>query len=175
MTETNTAPRAIKPPSRDAKRKITLLISAAALAVGVGLGSIFLIWRAHKGPEITDQVIETSRKMTSHEPVSFQFAYEIKDMSMAIMNKKGTRTAYSQFTLIFDCPSEICKKVLELNRAKIINAIFEVGGDFYTEDFEAPLAATGFQRFKDGVRGKTAEYFGKNAPSLVVLKDWVMN
>lgn len=165
----------VKPSPQDAKRTILYLSTAAGIAVVLGLLSVYWIWLKHRGPTAPEQVLETSRKLASHEPLSFQFAYEIKDMSMAIMNKKGTRTAYSQFTLIFDCPSETCKKNLELHRAKIINAIFEVGGEFFTEDFEAPLAPKGFQRFKDGIRAKTTEYFGKSGPSLVVLKDWVMN
>lgn len=157
------------------KKRVLLLLSMAGAFVLGAFITISWIWKLHRGPSLPEAVLESSRKLAGHEPVSFQHAYEIKDMSMAILNKKGTRTAYSQFTIIFDCATEACLKAMELNRAKLINTIFEVGSDFYVEDFEAPLAKTGFKRFKDKLLEKTTEFFGKQGPHVIVFKDWVMN
>lgn len=157
------------------KARVFLLALSASVVLIVTTLTIAWIWKLHRGPSLTEQVLEHSRQSASVEAPAFSLSYEIKDMSMALMNKKGTRTAYAQFTLLFDCSNEECKHMLELHRAKIINGIFEVGGEFYTDDFSAPLAKEGFEKFKGGIRSKLSEYFHSQAPREVVIKDWVMN
>ena len=36
---------------------------------------------------------------------SFVFNYELKNISIVLLNRRGTQTAYAQFTLVLDCPS----------------------------------------------------------------------
>lgn len=157
------------------KIRMFMIAGSGLVVLLASLLSITWIWKAHRGPIATEEVLEHSRKLASHETKEFEFAYEVKDMSMALLNRKGTRTAYAQFTLIFDCPDEESKHVLEMNRAKIIDGIFEVGGDFTLEEFQAPLAAKGFEKFKKNIQSRLQTQLKDQAPRLVVLKDWVMN
>lgn len=157
------------------KARMLVLIGIGLFALFGALLSVTWILKAHRGPTATEEVLEHSRHLASHESKEFEHAYEIKDMSMALLNRKGTRTAYAQFSLMFDCPDADSKHVLEMNRAKLIDGIFEVGGDFILEDFQAPLAAKGFERFKGQIQSRLQTQFKGNAPRVVVLKDWVMN
>lgn len=173
--QTAPTPSAFKSAPGYLKVRMFVLVGMGCTVLLGSLLSIVWIWKAHRGLSATEEVLEHSRKFASHEPKEFEFAYEIKDMSMAVMNKKGTRTAYAQFTLMFDCPSADAKHVMELNRAKVIDGIFEVGGDFSLEDFQAPLAAKGFERFKSQLKARLTKQLKGEAPRNVVLKDWVMN
>jgi len=157
------------------KARIFILLSVVLAVLIVGLGSIAWIINLRREPALTEKVLEHSRKTASTVAQEYTFTYEIKDMSMAFINKKGSRTAYAQFTILFDCPDEESKHVMEMNRAKIITGIFEAGGDIYIEDLTAPLAAQGFEKFKSQVKIKLTEYFKSKGPRNVLIKEWVMN
>lgn len=156
------------------KLKIVALFFSGFLILVVTVFSIKNIWSYYQGPDLTESVLHRSRDVASISP-EYTHVYEIKDMSVAFMNKKGTRTAYSQFTLIFDCENEECKKNMALQRAKVLDTIFEVGGEFYLEDFSPPLAPGGFAKFKSEIIVSLKKHFKSLAPREVVLKDWFLN
>ncbi len=105
----------------------------------------------------------------------FTFTYEIKDMSVGFINRTGNRTAYAQFSLVFDCENEECVKNLSLNRAKLLDAIYQVSGNYYIEDFTAPLVQEGFKRFKLGLLQFLKKNFPGEVPRQVIFRDWFMN
>jgi hypothetical protein len=94
---------------------------------------------------------------------------------MAVMNRKGTKTAYAQFSLVLDCPDEESHKTLSMNRAKLLDAIFVVGGGFYLEDFQGEKAQKSFEKFKKDLLQKYQTDFHAQAPREISLKDWFVN
>jgi len=156
------------------KAKILFLCGCAFAIVAVSVTSLFLIFRSQKKPSLTEQVITKSRTLASFTP-SFSYPYEIKDMSIPLTNYKHTRSAFAQFTLILDCPTEEAKKKMVAELPKLLDTILVVGSEFYVEDFSPPLAEKGFARFKSALRTAYAKYLGEDAPREVVLKDWFVN
>lgn len=110
-----------------------------------------------------------------HAAKATGFPYEINQVSMAMMNRKGTKTAYAQFSLVITCPNEESHKSMALNRAKLLDTIFHVGSDFYLDDFEGPKTAESLTVFKKRLLEKYQTEFSSNGPSEIVLKDWIVN
>lgn len=156
------------------KAKVLILYGCAFAIVSVSVASLFLIFRSQKKPTLTEQVIAKSRTLASFSP-SFSFPYEIKDMSIPLTNYKHTRSAFAQFTLILDCPTEEAKKKMVAELPKLLDTILVVGSEFYVEDFSPPLAEKGFARFKHSLRTAYSKYLSEDAPREIVIKDWFVN
>jgi len=118
---------------------------------------------------------EESHSLDSHSQGPYGRPYEIDQISMAVMNRKGTKTAYAQFSLVLDCPNEESHKILAMNRAKLLDAIFVVGGNFYLDDFQGEKAPKSFEKFKKDLLEKYQAEFHAQAPREIALKDWVIN
>jgi hypothetical protein len=156
------------------RAKVVALLSCAVGVVLVTTVSLFLIIQAQRKPSLTEQVINKSRTLASFAP-SYTYAYEIKDMSIPLTNKSHTRSAFAQFSLILDCPSEAAKKKMVTELPKLLDSILVVGSEFYVEDFQAPLAEKGFARFKDALRASYAKYLHEDTPREISIKDWFVN
>lgn len=138
------------------------------------LTSAFLIkgiWYYYSGHKPAAGTL-AHREIAAEIP-EFSITYEIKEMSVAFMNRPGTKTQYAQFTLVFDCPNEVCKKNMAVNRSKVLDHIFEVGADFYLEDLTGTNTAQGMTLFKAKVLEKLTKAFPHLAPKQVVFKDWI--
>lgn len=166
------------PPEK--RQKAVLLLSIGFAILMVALVSSVLILKAQKNPADAVHVTEAPEDhgAKSEGQVSkgvYRFPYEINQVSMAVMNKKGTKTAYAQFSLVFDCPTEEAHKTLAMNRAKLLDAIFVVGGSFYLDDFQGEKAPKTFEKFKKDLLEKYKAEFHAEAPREISLKDWVVN
>jgi len=164
--------------SRASKIKLTLVVVIGILIVTATLFSLSALWKVYKGPEKNYAVHES--KEEKREPAAVEGAevdnpYEIKGVSVGFMDKRDTRMAHAQFTLVFHCPNESCKKNLTLNHAKVLDTLFEVGSDFYVEDFSAPEAHKGLTRFKSKLTEQLQKRFAQLAPKGVSIQDWFMN
>lgn len=155
------------------KAKIGGIFVAGILGVAVSIWAIRAILQAHNGEDLAEQVL--SRVVELPPSAEYTYPYEIKSVSMAVMGQKGNRTAYAQFTLILDCPTEEAQKQVALHRAKLLDAIFEVGSQFYLEDFVGGNAPKSFEKFKAGLMSIYSKSFGKMAPRQVVFRDWFVN
>lgn len=102
----------------------------------------------------------------------FTYSYLLSPVAIALVDRRKVRTGYAQFNMVFDCPNEKCVREMELNRARILNALNETAVQFNFEDFQSPA---GFNRFKNAFRGALVELFHENAPRTIVLRDWLMN
>jgi hypothetical protein len=155
------------------KLKVLALLFCAAAVISLTLFSVAWIFKQrHLTP--TEQVLAKSRKLASVAP-DFTYPYEIKDMSIPLTNRKHTRSAFAQFTLILDCPSEEAKKSLIVNLPKVLDTILVVGSGLYVEDFAPPLSEQGFARFKTEIKTSLSAYLQDHSPREILIKDWFIN
>ena len=154
------------------RSKVFGLFLCGLMTIAVSTASIRWVWQTHLGPEV-----EPARSIpTPIPPVApYVFPYEIKQVSMAISNEGGTRTAYAQFTLMLDCPNEDSQKLMVLNRAKLLDSIFEVGSTMTIEQFQGVKAPEAFAFFKKRLLEIYKGQFGDLAPREVVFRDWFIN
>jgi hypothetical protein len=159
--------------SRATKIKIGLIFVTGSVIVTLTLITLTALWRFYKGPTEV-KAIEPPRETASISKDEASNFYEIKGVSVGFMDKKDTRMAYAQFTLIFNCADEPCKKNLLLNQAKLLDSIFEVSSNFYIEDFVHPNANQGFSRLKSKIVEELDKKFAALAPKGVSIQDWYM-
>ena len=160
------------------KRQKALII--LGLGVIISLAAVISTVVIVKAQNPASQVSHVSESETSHaadlrSKGPYSLSYEINQISMAVMNRKGTKTAYAQFSLVLDCPDEESHKTLSMNRAKILDTIFVVGGGFYLEDFQGEKATKSFEKFKKDLLQKYENDFHAQAPREISLKDWFIN
>lgn len=150
----------------------------------LGLGIVFLIGAfisiatILKAQSNHSEVIQEKHASHAVEPAKdspYAFPYELTQVSMAVMSKKGSRTAYAQFSLTLDCPTEESQKLMAMNRAKLLDSVFLVGSNFYLDDFTPDHAAKALKKFKTDLLEKYQEQFHSEAPREIVLKDWFIN
>ncbi len=106
-----------------------------------------------------------------HQVKEFQFSYEVKSMVMSLTDKSNSRVAYAQYGLMLDCPSEKARHRMDLDRAKLQNAILEVGGKFRIEDFKGP---EGIVKFRVELEKTLQEIFKQDAPRKVAVQNWTV-
>lgn len=173
--------------TREKKIIISILFAVGAGMTLIALTTVILVLKAQNPPKALQadalpsdaHSMEEGHKETVKEghasALPFHFPYEINQVSMAVMNREGTRTAYAQFSLVLDCPSEGSQKTLSMNRAKLVDAIFDVGGNFVLEDFATPKTPETLTKLKAQLLEKYQHSFPQEAPRDIVLKDWVIN
>lgn len=161
--------------SRTTKIKLAMLLLLSVLFVTLAIFSIVTFWRFYKGPQST-VALEGHREIASVSPhEDFSKPYEIKGLSVGFMDRKDTRMAYAQFTLVFNCLTEACKKNLVMNHARVLDTVFEVSSEFYVEDFTEPSAKQGFSQFKSKLTDHLRTKFASLAPKGVVIQEWFLN
>lgn len=171
----------LKTAPTDKRKKAILLLSLGFVILLIAIVSTVVILRAQNSSPETSHAAGESHDMDSaqsdkeHAKGPYSFSYEINQVSMAVMNKKGTKTAYAQFSLVLDCPNQESHKTLSMNRAKLLDAIFVVGANFYLDDFQGEKAAKSFDKLKKGLLEKFKTDFHAEAPREISLKDWVIN
>ncbi|MFM8316441.1 MAG: hypothetical protein ACKOA8_19345 [Deltaproteobacteria bacterium] len=159
---------------RSVKIKIGGIVFGSILIVTLTFISLSTVWELYRGNE-TPKPEETHRETTSSHPhEETSNPYEIKGISVGFMDKKDARMAYAQFTLIFNCPTEACKKNLTLHHAKVLDTVFEVSSEFYIEDFSQPNVTKGFARFKSKISEELSKKFASLSPSEISIQDWFM-
>ena len=153
-----------------AKVKIFAVGFAAVIVFLASTGSIGFIVKTHLAGRPQQEANVIPRHVDSIAP-EYTHTFEIKDMSMAVLSKNGVKTAYAQFTLLFDCPTEATKNLMGMERAKILDSIYEAGSTLTTEEFSSP---EGFAKFKSGILDLLQKYFPHDPPRQVALKHWYM-
>jgi len=163
--------------SRGTKIKLALVFILATVIVTGSLLTLSSLWKIYKGPEkpVVLAPKEEHREIASTGHEEANKPHEIKGIVVGFMDKKDTHMAQAQFTLLFNCMDEACKKNLVLNHAKVLDTLFEVGSDFYVEDFQAAEASKGFARFKTKLTEQLTKKFSHLAPHGVAIHDWNMN
>ncbi len=111
-----------------------------------------------------------------HEPVNegkaFDYPFEMRDVSMPLTDRRKARSAFAQFTIVFDCPTAESVAQMPAHRAKILDAILEAGTHMTTNDFGN---RAGFDTFKMHLKVLLENRLGKIAPRDVVINSWAMN
>jgi len=153
------------------KAKLLSLWIMAALVVGFTGYVLFTIFTfVDHGPVAHKKIPMPGDPQA---PVAeFTYPYSLNPVAIALVDKRRVRTGYAQFALVFDCPNEKSVRTMELNRAKILNALNETAIQFTFEDFQGP---SGFARFKTTYLNALKTLFGKDAPRTIALRDWLMN
>lgn len=151
------------------KLKLSALLSIAACVLFVSAFAIFQIlkWKMENTPK------PVQRELSVKTNPAFTYVFELKNLSIPLVNRASTRIAYAQFALELDCPSDESKKLMELNRAKTMDRIFEVASQFYVEDFDS--VETGSDQFKKRLLALLEKDFKTLSPRQVVFKDWLIN
>ncbi len=162
------------------KLKLLSYLSLALLAVASALTATVFILGAKYIKEYALKRELSAKKTVERIGIvraeqEYSLTYEVKDMSIGFINRTGSRTAYAQFTLLFDCETELCVKNLTLNRAKLLDAIYQVSGNYYIEDFTAPLVDEGMKRFKLAILDFLKKNIPGEPPRKVVFRDWFLN
>lgn len=152
-------------PKRAQAKLAGLFVLAAVVCVGSGY-SIYKIF-ALRSPAPAHPEVTAAPKVT--KVPSFTYTLELKDISIPLVDKGATRVSYAQFTLVLDCGSKEIHRMMELNRAKLLDEIFEVASKFYIEDFESP---DGFSKFKQTLQASYLEHFKQGAPREIAIKNW---
>ena len=57
----------------------------------------------------------------------------------------------------------------------LLDSIYQVGGNYYIEDFMHPFVEKGMQRFKLAIIGHLKKNMKGEPPRAVVFRDWYMN
>jgi len=146
----------------------------------IGLGGVIVftsIWvvlgilEAQDNPA-TPEALKVASYMDPprREVSSFSQTIELTDVGVQLMNRMGSDTLLAQFTLILDCPTEQAHRELSINRAKVLDSVFDVANNHYMEDFEGP---GGIDRFKNELTIALAKKFKENAPRRIDVKNWV--
>lgn len=102
----------------------------------------------------------------------YEYVYELKNIAMQVSDRAGRRTGYIQFSLTLEMPNEEAKHWMELNRAKLISTVIDVGNRFTIEDFNKK---DGLDTFKDKIAKVYAQQFEGYAPKGITIQDWVLN
>ncbi len=119
------------------KLRILGLLFAGVLSTGACIVVITLILIGSRGSHPHEVAAGHERKL-SGVANEFAYSYEIQNVAIPLFDRVKKRTAYAQFSLILDCPSEEAKRQMELNRAKLLDSIFEVALQFQISDFSTP-------------------------------------
>ncbi len=143
------------------------------IAVGMVVGTLILV-----GAVVRVSFKNSSENDISSAPIlvenhpEFEVNYLLKDISIPLVDRASTKIAYAQFSLMLDCPTNACKRAMELHRPKLLDRIFEVASKFYLEDF---AQAKGFEKFKHAFLTTLRKDFNEMAPRQVTIENWVIN
>lgn len=151
-----------------ARLKVMVVLMSGAVVVVSSTWIVSQLLRLQKtGGEIRRPASQNAGEF------SVNLSYELKDVALAL-SKRGHqgRTSYAQFSLVLDLPSKDSKRLMELNRAKILNTIHEVGSRFNLEDFQYPGI---YGDFKSALLAQLQKEFGAEAPSALSIREWVIN
>lgn len=151
--------------------------------MGCLVGAIATIWLSFSGiiailtaPPSMKVLFDVSagKRMTPAKPAValFQYPYEMKALSFALTDRRGVRTAYAQFAIVLDCPSEEARREIELRHAFILDLIQTVAGQFFVEDFATPK---GLHSFKAAMLSSLRTHLRRNAPRSIAVRDWLIN
>lgn len=156
-----------------AKKKVYFLLGAGTLGCIISLLAIVGLIRLqpHRSHPVVTPVASAEHS-APREVASYTFPYEIRDISVQLMDRTGTRTAHVQFSISLDCPSAEAKHDMVLNRAKLLDSVFEVASQFYLEDFQS---GNGLTRLKAALKKNYDEYFKSQSPREIAINDWAMN
>ena len=121
-------------------------------------------------PTVAEEKEDAARAPTSIE--TYVYTYELKNISIVLINRRGTRTAYAQFSLVLDCPNAESARQMKLDHAKLLDTIFDVAATYYLDDFALP---TGFASFKGSLLARYKADFKDVSPRDIAIRDWVMN
>jgi len=145
----------------------------SALGLGVMVGSSWIIVQVVKVQWSAPAHKEEKQVTHKAEPApSFSYSYELKNISIPLVDRSATRVAYAQFTLLLDCPTKKSRDSMTLHRAKLLDTIFEVASQFYVEDFQTPK---GFENFKKKLIASYKKHFEILSPREIAIRDWFMN
>lgn len=153
------------------------ILGGFALAVIGGAGAIVT--------QLVQGQIEAHRRLAALEPPPdaaaeapaprevdpFTYTYEVKGVSVPLADRAATRITYATFSLSLDCASPGCRRAMEINRARVLNSLYETATKFYVEDFSGPEGLTPFKAaVSAGLRGA----FGELAPRAIAIREWVI-
>ena len=148
------------------------LAGLAFLGIGVVIATAISVGFILKCNHAAVAIVTAEKSAEVVETVpSFAFPYEINDISVAVSSRDFSRTAYAQFSLVLDCPSAQARHLMELNRARLLDGIFEVSTDFRLEDLTHP---GGLKHFKALLEKKYRKVFQDGAPRQIALNDWLI-
>jgi len=154
------------------------LVTIGLLALTICASSSWMIAtiiRAQKpAPALRDpaHVAPVDEVASKAEADAFSFSYELRNLSLALESRHSRRSGFAQFSLVLDLPDEKAKRWMELNRAKLLNAVLEVGSRFSLEDLEGN---EGKVKFKDLLRETYRKEFGDQAPRDIAIRDWIQH
>lgn len=158
------------------KKKVSLLLGLGLATTFLSLISIIVILQKQAlGPSDTVNHSEVQALEADYGRQTDKWSYELEKVTMAVMNKKGTKTAYAQFSLALNCPDEKSVQMMQQSRAKLLDGIFSVGSQFYLDDFMGELAPHSFDKFKKLLLSHYQSEFLSQAPQGISLKDWSLN
>ncbi len=126
---------------------------------------------AHHGASRHTAAEEVSEEEVESDE-SFKLPYEMTNLSIGLTDATKTYSAYSQFTLVFDCVDEAALKWMKLNRARLLSLLYEVSNSFAIEDFNSP---TGYAAFKDAIKKNIEVQYHGHPIRQIVIKDWLLN
>lgn len=162
--------------SAEDKKKVSLLLGLGLATTFLSIISIIVILlKQAPAPSETINHSEVQALEADHGVQTDKWTYELEKVSMAVMNKKGTKTAYAQFSLALNCPDEKSVQIMQQSRAKLLDGIFSVGSQFYLDDFMGELAPQSFDKFKKLLLSHYESEFLSQAPQGITLKDWSLN
>lgn len=160
-------------------RAIALFAGSAAIAVVAGASLLV-------GRLVMVQV-EARRELAAHEPVGeseqptapvperdvepFTYSFEVRGISIPLADRAATKIAYANFSLSLDCATPACKRAMELNRARLLDTLFETATRFYLEDLQGP---EGLSPFKTAIVSDLRGAFGELSPREIAIRDWVI-
>ncbi len=154
--------------------------SAVVVCWGLGIlsviGSAVVVTRIfsvrHEFQVKTEHEAMVKRNRPTHPGDPYQHTFEVQDLSVPLSGRKTVKSAYAQFGLLFDCPTEESKKAMELSRAFVLDAIFEAAADFRVEDFRSEA---GFRGFKQSILARLRARLDDDTPRDLSFQSWLMN
>jgi hypothetical protein len=115
---------------------------------------------------------ETARPTSRGNAAPGAYTYELRGISIHLSDRHRLHSAYAQFSLLLDCPNQAAQHAMELNHAKLLDTVLQVGNRFYLEDLSD---GTGLEAFKARLLAKLEERFRADAPRRIWVRDWLVN
>ncbi len=156
------------PPKRMA---MNMVIGLALMITISSLSAISIILRQGSGMTAAPAPSPRTPAALAEIP-PYTFRFELPNFSVSLPTRGKRRTAYAQFSLVLDCPTLDSRRHLELNRARLRDAVLSASLPFG----EAELRESrGIARYKGQLLSELKTTFGPNAPRDLSLENFLVH
>ena len=148
---------------------VGLAVAGVSTIIFAFWASVSVLSLNRKAPLPDDVLARQHHPTGPAEP--YTNVYEIKEISVHFASRETEQVGYAQFGLTLDLATPEGVRMMELNRARLLDLIFEVAADFSFEQMKTP---EGYQQFKAALLAGFKKTFSENGPRDLAIKSWLI-